>query len=124
MTKPLAFVLYEAILPGSQIVNRLQDLGYRVQTVSDSQSLNALASLEKPMVLLADLVSRSADVCGAIKALKSNPVTAHIPVIGFVGPDRSELQAAAAEAGATLVAGSEEILDQLPELLDQALVVD
>ena len=124
MTKPLAFVLYEAILPGSQIVNRLQDMGYRVQTVSDPRSLTALAALERPMIVLADLHSSSANVPEAIRDLRANPETSHIPVLGFVAPEHQELQEAAASAGATLVAGSTEILDQLPELLDQALVVD
>src|SRR5438445_9362650 len=35
MTTPLALVFYENLLPGSQLVNRLQDLGYRVQTIGD-----------------------------------------------------------------------------------------
>ena len=38
MTQPLALVLYEKLLPGSQLVNRLQDLNYRVQTIADPAS--------------------------------------------------------------------------------------
>ena len=36
MTQPLALVLYERLLPGSQLVNRLQDLNYRVQVIADA----------------------------------------------------------------------------------------
>ncbi len=36
MTQPLALVFYEKLMPGSQLVNRLQDLNYRVQAVNDS----------------------------------------------------------------------------------------
>ncbi len=39
MTEPLALVLYERLLPGSQVVNRLQDLRYRVQTVAEARLL-------------------------------------------------------------------------------------
>src|SRR5262245_49139849 len=39
MTEPLALVVYEKLLPGSQLVNRLQDLKYRVQTVADPTQL-------------------------------------------------------------------------------------
>ena len=37
MTQPLALVLYEKLLPGSQLVNRLQDLNYRVQAIADAE---------------------------------------------------------------------------------------
>jgi hypothetical protein len=30
VTRPLAIVFYEKLLPGTQVVNRLTDLGYRV----------------------------------------------------------------------------------------------
>ena len=39
MTQPLALVLYEKLLPGSQLVNRLQDLNYRVQVIPDAEKL-------------------------------------------------------------------------------------
>ena len=42
MTQPLALVLYEKLLPGSQLVNRLQDLNYRVQTIADAASAAVL----------------------------------------------------------------------------------
>src|SRR2546423_14440364 len=39
MTQPLALVFYESLMPGSQVVNRLQDLKYRVQTINDPAML-------------------------------------------------------------------------------------
>jgi CheY-like chemotaxis protein len=124
MTTPLALVLYENLLPGSQLVNRLQDLGYRVQTLNDPQPLVLQALQERPMVIVADLVSASTDICVVIRELKKNPETKHIPVIAFAELNNESLQSAASAAGATLVAGSDAILDQLPELLDQALQVE
>ena len=47
MTEPLALVVYEKLLPGSQIVNRLQDLNYRVQTISDPALLAECAEQGK-----------------------------------------------------------------------------
>ena len=41
MTQPLALVVYEKLLPGTQLVNRLQDLHYRVQAVTDADTLFA-----------------------------------------------------------------------------------
>ena len=40
--QPLALVLYEKLLPGTQLVNRLQDLNYRVQTVNDAALLTGV----------------------------------------------------------------------------------
>jgi CheY-like chemotaxis protein len=124
MTKPLALLIYEQLLPGSQLVNRLQDLGYRVQASSDLQTLVPLAQQEKPLVALVDLRFRKADACEAIRALRAQPDTAHVPVIAFSDPKNRALQAAAHSAGAALVAASDGILEQLETLLDRALDVE
>src|SRR5260370_19489704 len=105
MTQPLALVLYERLLPGSQVVNRLQDLNYRVQTVADAARLVETAEQAKTLLVLVDLEPASATVCAAIGELKKNPATQHLPVIAF-GSDRApDSQAAALAAGVTLVVG-------------------
>src|SRR5262245_207924 len=124
MTQPLALVLYEKLLPGSQLVNRLQDLKYRVQTISDPTKLTESAEATKPIVVLADLESSRADVCDAIRKLKANQATAHLPVVAFAGDSVAEGQTAAREAGAALVVGETALLGHLPQLLDQALHVE
>ena len=124
MTTPLALAFYENLLPGSQLVNGLQDLGYRVQTINDLKTLVAQSMQEKPMVVIADLAVTNGDVCAAIRELKRNPETRHIPIIAFADLKNEKLQAAATAAGATIVAGSDAILDHLPQLLDQALQVE
>jgi CheY-like chemotaxis protein len=124
MTQPLALVLYEKLLPGSQLVNRLQDLKYRVQTVTDPDALLACAKQERPMLVLADLVSTRNTVCGAIGNLRQNPDTQHIPVIAFAPEEAADLQTAARAAGAAVVASEAAILNHLPQFLEQALRVD
>lgn len=123
MTQPLALVLYEKLLPGSQLVNRLQDLGYRVQALTEAGSLAACAEMERPLLVLADLESSHEDVCAAISSLKKNPATRHVPVIAFAGESETALQAAAREAGATLVVSGNGLLNQLKQLIEQALQV-
>jgi len=123
MTRPLALLVYERLLPGSQLVNRLQDLGYRVQTSADLAALVGLAQREKPLVALIDLSFRNADVCEFIRALRTHSDTAHVPVIAFGDPKDRALQTAAHAAGATLVAGSDGILEQLATLIDRAIDV-
>lgn len=124
MTQPLALVVYEKLLPGTQLVNRLQDLNYRVRAVTDCNTLAACARQEKPMLVLADLESSRADVCGAIAELRQDPSTQHIPVIAIVKEIDTPVARAAQSAGATIIAGETAILTHLSEFLDQALQLD
>jgi CheY-like chemotaxis protein len=124
MTKPLALVLYEKLLPGSQLVNRLQDINYRVQAIADADRLVECAEQAKPMLVLADLESTKSNVCAAIARLRQSAATKHLPVIAFSGERAAELQAAARAAGATLVVTDAAILTHLPQFLDQALQVE
>ncbi len=124
MTQPLALVVYERLLPGSQLVNRLQDLKYRVQVVANADRLVDCAEQAKPMLVLADLVSSRNNVCAALARLKKNAATQHLPVIVFGGENVAELQAAARAAGVTLIVSEAAVLNHLPQFLDQALQVE
>ena len=124
MTQPLALVVYEKIMPGTQLVNRLQDLHYRVQTVLDADTLVACAQQETPMLVLADLTSSRQNICAAIGRLRQVPATQHIPVIAFGPEGAAELQQAALDAGAALATSEAAILNHLPELLEQALRIE
>jgi len=121
MTQPLALVFYEKLMPGSQLVNRLQDLNYRVQTVNDLTLLQQCARNEGPLLVIADLAGQG-EVCRAIAALKADTATHHIPVIAFTS--EAAWQAAAQKAGATLAVSEAAIVNYLPQLLDQALQVE
>ena len=124
MTQPLALVVYEKLLPGSQLLNRLQDLNYRVQAVANADSLVESAAQTKPMLVLADLESSRQNVCAALGRLKQNPATQHLPIIAFGGENAPDLQAAARAAGATLVVSETAILSHLAQFLEQALQVE
>ena len=124
MTQPLALVLYEKLLPGSQLVNRLQDLNYRVQTLADPALLVNCAEEAKPMLVLADLEPASKNVSAAISRLKQNPATQHLPVIAVCAESATDLQAAARNAGANLVVSDVGILNHLEQFLEQALHIE
>lgn len=124
MTQPLALVVYEKLLPGTQLVNRLQDLNYRVLAVTDADTLVACAQQEKPMLVFADLSSTRQNICAAIERLRQTPGAGHIPVIAFGPEDAADLQKSALEAGAVLVASEAAILNHLPQFLEQALRVE
>jgi CheY-like chemotaxis protein len=118
--KPLALLCCSNSLLGSQLSVRLQDLGYRVQTVHDPATLQEQCEREKPLVLLAEVTERPAD-CAGIAIVKQSPATSHVPVLAFTGSHDKALQAAAEQAGVSLLAGNTAILEHLPQLLNQVL---
>lgn len=123
-TSPLALVLYEELMPGTQLVNRLQDLRYRVQAVSDPAKLVEFAQAEGTMLVFADLIFAGKDIGAVIAQLRRNPATTHIPVIAFADEAAESVQAAARAAGATLVVTDAAILTHLAQFIEQALQVE
>jgi PleD family two-component response regulator len=124
MTQPLALIFYQRIMPGSQVLNRLQDLGYRVQHISDPQILSECAEREKPLLLIVDLDSSDQNICDIIARLKRNEATRHLPVISFAADEKTGLQAAALQSGSNLAVGETAIANHLPQLLDRALQIE
>ena len=124
MTKPLALVCYERLLPGSQLVNRLQDLGYRVLSIADASLLHPSALQDKPMFAFIDLKMNKGDVFTAIKTVRADSVTGHIPILGFSGNKEKSAPTKALDAGANFVAQDDALLQQLPHLIEQMLHVE
>ena len=124
MAQPLALILYERLFPGGTLANRLQDLGYRVQSLSDPGQFPATAEREKPIIAIADLDSRPETVCLAIRSVRENPATAHVPVIAVLPGTEAEQIDQALAAGAKLVVQDNAILSHLSQFLDQALEIE
>ena len=122
--KPLAIIYYERLMPGSQLLNRLQDLGYRVQTIIEPELIAETVRREKPMVVILDLHAQKAKICAIIQELKADAEMEHLPVIGFAAARDVKLHAEATRCGATLVAFDDALLPQLPHLLEHALHID
>lgn len=116
--------MYEKIMPGSQLLNRFQDLGYRVKTLSNPRQLAELALQEKPMLVVADTNFEGVDACAAVAELKAAPETTHLPVIAITPAGNTKMETKAKEAGATMVVSDSAILVHLKHLLDQALQID
>jgi CheY-like chemotaxis protein len=123
MSKPLALVYYSNLMPGSQLANRLQDLGYRVQSLNDLSVLAATCEREKPLVVIAEWEPSPA-ACSAVAELKNNPATRHVPVLAFAASHDPAMQSLCKESGASILAADAAIADQLPQLLDQILQVE
>jgi len=124
MNEPLALLLYEKLLPGSQLVHKLQDLGYRVLPVPAAADFVSTAEREKPLVAFVDMEPNPDHAAGAIAALLGHPPTSHIPVIAFASARNEAAQTAGRQAGAKLVAPDHALLAHLNQFLDQALALE
>jgi PleD family two-component response regulator len=123
MSKPLALLYYSNLMPGTQLSNRLLDLGYRVHILADMAHLAESCQREKPLVVVAEILPDS-PAFASITQLKKDPATQHIPVLGYSAGQDAALQQQATDAGVALLAGNAAIAEHLPRLLDQVLQVD
>lgn len=124
MTKPLALLAYERMIPGSQLLVKFSDLGYRTEHLSDLGKMIRLAEETSPLVIVIDLEWRTRDPFLSINSLSLNQQTAHVPIIAFADMDSEERLEKALNMGASLVTGTDAVLQQLPQLLEQALQID
>lgn len=124
MTQPLVILVYERILPGSQLLNRFQDMGYRVLALNDPRGLTETARKEGPLLAVVDMPFAQADAARAIAELRSTSDTHHVPVIAIVPAGDKELEQKAVTSQATLVAHDTAILNHLDRFLQQALQID
>jgi PleD family two-component response regulator len=123
MAEPLALVLYPKILPGTQLVNRLQDLRYRVQSVTHKDDLSALAEQLKPMLLIVDLDFEREATAGMVTRLRQNPATNHIAIIGVTDQEGLVRTVQPADSGPNLIVTESAILNHLPQCLERALEI-
>jgi CheY-like chemotaxis protein len=111
-------------MPGGQLLNRFQDLGYRVQALADPRQLGETARREMPLLVVADTKFEQHDACTAIAELKQDPRTNHLPVIAIVPAGEEELAQKAQQAGAQLVVNDNAVHMHLNQLLQQALHIE
>ncbi len=121
--QPLAIVFYERLMPGSQLVNRLQDLNYRVLAIDNAARLAATVHREMPLLLIADVASKGW-INDAIKKVRDTEATSHIPIIAFAPDKATDLIAAAQAAGANLAVTESALGSHLTQMLEQALHVE
>jgi len=81
-----------------------------------------VAQGEGPMVLLLDVSGEGSDVCDAVRKLRSNDKTVHVPVLAFAD-DEQHLELART-AGVTLAANEAAINAHFEQLLEQVLRLD
>lgn len=124
LVKPLALLLHEKLMPGSQLVSKFEALDFRVATIMEPAELAPSALKQMPMLVVADLTSRRGDVLGAIGDMLRQEATSHVPVIAYTGREDEKLRDAALRAGVRILATDATILPHLPQFVEHALLVE
>lgn len=124
VTKPLALVASERTIPGSQLLLKLNELGYRTEHVNELGRMIQVVEYMKPLVILIDLKWKTRDPFLTINSLVSNKHTEHTPILAYAPMDEEDQLEKALNMGASIVSADNLVLRQLPLLLDQALELD
>lgn len=110
-------------MPGSQLVNRLQDMNYRVLAADNAETLATSVKLETPLLVFIDLKAPG-DILSIISQIKADQSTAHVPIIAFAPDAELPLTEAAKNSGANFAVADSAVANHLPQLIDQALLVE
>lgn len=123
MSEPLALVLGQRGVIGTQLSQRLEALRYRVKVIANPAELAAIAGQEHAMIALVDVEGFAPDVLAAVSELHSAATTAHIPIIAFARELDDATQAQLTARGAAIAVTEAAVLEHLPQLLNRALEI-
>ncbi len=102
----------------SRIRQTGQHVGVSVELV-DPNKLEERVTRSPVRAVILDLNYRSGVALEALRALKSNPLTNHVLVLGFISHVQTDLIAAARQAGCDQVLARSAFSEQLPQLLEK-----
>jgi CheY-like chemotaxis protein len=112
----MVLVAVEDLIFLSKVQETARAVGVTIETVSPAHIAERAARGDVAAVIL-DLNHRSGAAVETVRALKSQPATRHIPVLGFLSHVQTDLAAAAREAGCEHVMARSAFSVQLPQLL-------
>ncbi len=100
----------------SKILQTAEQLGVGTRAASPASVIQEITQLQ-PQAVILDLNHRSISALDLVRALKGNPSTHAIPIIGFVSHVQADLINAARDAGCDQVMARSSFTRQLPDLL-------
>jgi|YelNatPaOPRAMG01_1025707.scaffolds.fasta_scaffold01128_6 PleD family two-component response regulator len=127
MSEPIranAVLVIENLLLGNQLVNKLQDMGYIVHSFAGETDLLDFVKKTKPLLMVIELNLKKYDALNCIKLIKSDSSTAHVPILAVFSGKKSKIIDQAKEAGATMIASSAALIDQLNQIINQLLEIE
>jgi len=121
-TPPLVLVVDDSPDARGLYGEYLEYLGFRVETAEDGAQAIQSAQREWPAIIIMDLAMPGVDGWQAIKRLKSDPLTADIPIVALSTFAFGEEPKRAREAGADLCLSKPCLPSQLARVIRAMLV--
>ena len=121
-TPPLVLVVDDAVDARALYGEYLEYLGFRVETAENGAQAIQSARRESPAIIIMDLAMPEVDGWHAIKRLKSDPLTADIPIVALSAYLFGEEPQRAREAGADLCLSKPCLPSQLARVIRAMLV--
>ncbi len=100
----------------AKIQQTAREIGIRTRPVGATSAAQDVKDAQPPAVVL-DLNHRSVSALDLVRALKADPATRAIPILGFVSHVQTDRVNAARAAGCDLVLARSAFTQQLPDLL-------
>jgi CheY-like chemotaxis protein len=107
----------------ARIRETARQLGLPCEILSDPAAFLARAREAAPRVAIVDMNLKSGDAAGAVRALRGDPATRGIPIVGYLFDAQEELMAAAEGAGCDRVLSRGQLTRMLPDLLSGKLPI-
>lgn len=111
-------VVVEDLFFLAKIQQSARQLGITIEPVTPG-AVQTNASAQRPGAILLDLNHRSGKAIAALQALKNDPTTGRVPVVGFLSHVQTDLAQAARSAGCDRVLARSAFSQQLPQLLQE-----
>ncbi len=115
VTGPILTVVDDLIFL-SKIQETAHQVGVPLEVVDPGKVEARIAEFDIHSMIL-DLNHRSGKAVEVARAVKANPATHHVQVMGFLSHVQSDLAAAARDAGCDVVLARSAFVQQLPQLL-------
>lgn len=121
-TPPLVLLVDDAPDARTLYGEYLEYLGFRVETAADGAQAIQSVRREGPAIIIMDLAMPELDGLQAIRRLKSDPVTADIPIVALSAYAFGEEPERARDAGADLFLSKPCLPSQLARVIRAMLV--
>jgi CheY-like chemotaxis protein len=121
-TPPLVLVVDDAVDARVLYGEYLEYLGFRVETAENGAQAIQSAQRESPAIIIMDLAMPELNGWQAIKRLKSDPLTADIPIVALSAYAFGDELQRAREAGADLCVSKPCLPSQLARVIRALLV--
>jgi CheY-like chemotaxis protein len=121
-TPPLVLIVDASADARVLFAEYLEYLGFRVETAENGAQAIQSAQRECPAIIIMELGMPEVNACQAIKRLKSDPLTADIPIVALSTYPFGENPQRARDAGANLCLSKPCLPSQLARVIRALLV--